>query len=165
MMMTVTRDSRQTASMEDYLEAVLRLDEAGRPVTVTEISKLLNVKKPSVTAAFSRLSEAELVSHERYGDIALTRKGAGVAREVYRRHKTLCYLLAEVLKVDPEIAEEDACRMEHCMSTASFERLAEFIKFVLECPEGKPDCINGFSYYLQHGKRDQKLVAKCRQTK
>jgi DtxR family transcriptional regulator, Mn-dependent transcriptional regulator len=165
MMMTATWDSRQTASMEDYLEAVLRLDEAGKPVTVTEISKLLNVKKPSVTAAFARLSEAGMVLHERYGDITLTRKGFGVARDVYRRHKTLRYLLAEILGIDAETAEEDACRMEHCISSASFERLAEFIEFVLECPEGKPDFIKNFSYYLQHGERDEKLVRKCRETK
>jgi DtxR family transcriptional regulator, Mn-dependent transcriptional regulator len=165
MMMTITRDSLQTASMEDYLEAILRLDEEGKPVTVTEISKLLNVKKPSVTAALTRLSEAGMVLHERYGDIALTRKGAGVAREVYRRHKTLRYLLAEILGVEPETAEEDACRMEHCMSAASSERLAEFIEFVLECPEGKPDFIKNFNYYLQHGERDEKLVQKCRKVK
>jgi DtxR family Mn-dependent transcriptional regulator len=151
----------QTASMEDYLEAMFILVEQGKPVKVTEIGKALGVKKPSVTSALTKLSEAGLVQHEKYGDIVLTADGERIAQDVYQRHCTLRQFLVEILNVDPAVAEGDACRMEHVLSPSSLERLAKFIEFVLHCPRGEPEWLKGFNYYFERGERDEELLARC----
>ena len=153
--------SEQTASMEDYLEAIALLTKDEEPVKVTAISKMLGVSKPSVTSALARLSEARLVTHQRYGDVELTPKGAWIAEDVYRRHKTLRSFLINLLGVDPKVAEEDACRLEHWLSRTSLERLTKFLEFVLTCPRGEPEWLKGFNYYFEHGKRDKELLARC----
>jgi DtxR family Mn-dependent transcriptional regulator len=153
--------TRQTASMEDYLEVMVMLAEEGKAVKVTEISKALGVKKPSVTSALTRLSESGLVTHKRYGSVELTAEGEEIAQDVYWRHKTLRQFLVDILNVEPAVAEGDACRMEHVLSQASLSRLANFMEFMLNCPQGKPQCLTGFDYYLEHGKRDRELVARC----
>lgn len=153
--------TRQTASMEDYLETIALLSEENKAVKVTEISNALGVTKPSVTSALTRLSESGLVTHERYRSVELTPEGERIARDVYWRHETLRHFLVDILNVDPAVAEEDACRVEHLLSRTSLSRLAKFIEFVLNCPRGKPECLRDFDYYLDHGKRDGELLARC----
>jgi len=153
--------TQQTASMEDYLEAIAILAEEGYPVKVTEIGKALGVKKPSVTSALAKLSEAGLVQHEKYGDVVLTAEGARIGQDVYQRHRTLRHFLVEILNVDPSVAEADACRMEHAVSQTTIERLTKFLDFVLNCPRGEAEWLKGLNYYFEHGKRDEELLAKC----
>jgi DtxR family Mn-dependent transcriptional regulator len=147
--------------MEDYLEAIAQLGEEEAEVRVTQISKRLGVKKPSVTAALHKLSEDGLVKHQRYGHVELTAKGRKVAEEVMRRHDVLFRFLSDVLGVDGGTAQDDACRVEHALSPVSLERLATFVEFVLTCPRGQPIWQRQFNYYCEHGERDQEVVAKC----
>lgn len=151
----------QTANMEDYLEAIALLGDGGKPVKVTAISRMLGVRKPSVTSALSKLSEAGLVVHQRYGDVELTPEGARIADDVYRRHMTLRSFLVNILNLAPKVAEEDACRLEHSLSSTSLERLEKFLEFVLGCPRGEPEWLKGFNYYLEHGERDKESLARC----
>jgi DtxR family Mn-dependent transcriptional regulator len=153
--------SEQTASREDYLEAIAELSEVETGVRVTQISNRLGVKKPSVTAALHKLSEDGLVKHKRYGLVELTREGRMIAEGVMRRHEVLFRFLSEVLDIDGEIAQEDACRMEHSLSPTSLEKLAKFVEFVMTCPKGEPVWHKGFKYYFEHGERDQELLARC----
>ncbi len=153
--------SEQTASMEDYLEAIAKLREEEPEVRVTQISRRLGVKKPSVTAALHKLSEDGLVKHKRYGHVELTREGRRIAEDVMHRHEVLFRFLSEVLDVNREIAQEDACKMEHSLSHTGLERLAKFVEFVLSCPKGEPLWHKGFKYYFEHGERDQDIVARC----
>ena len=154
--------THQTASMEDYLKAIVLLSREENRATVTNISKLLSVKKPSVTSALVKLSREGLVVHKRYGSAELTPEGLKAAQDVYHRHSILRYLLVDILKVDPKIAEDDACRMEHSLSPSSLERLDKFIKFTQNCPQGTPDCLEGFNYYLKHGRRSNKIMFRCK---
>jgi DtxR family transcriptional regulator, Mn-dependent transcriptional regulator len=73
---------RHSASMENYLEAIATLGPGKKVVRVKQISDMLGVRMPSVTSALKKLSEQDLVEHERYGHIKLTPEGARVAREV-----------------------------------------------------------------------------------
>jgi len=148
---------KPTASLEDYLEAIAMLKEQGGRVTVTALSKSVGVKKPSVYWALKRLSGAGLVLHERYGDVDLTLEGAHVADEVCRRHRALFSFLTEILMVDPEIADQDACSMEHALSRDSIHRLEKFISLVMECYPGRPDWENIFNRYVDHGKDDRSI--------
>ena len=152
---------RQTPSMEDYLEAVVMLGEGRNVVRVTQISKHLGVKKPSVTSALRKLLEEGLVRHERYGYVELTDEGQKIAEDVFRRHEALRRFLAEILGVDSKIAAEDACKMEHAISQASFSKLAKFVEFVLTCPRGQPDWLRGFAHYSEYGERSEEYLARC----
>ena len=113
--------------MEDYLEAIMLLEQNEQTATVTSISRFLEVKKPSVTAALSKLTERNLVEHQRYGSVGLTIEGSRAARDVYRRHTTLRNFLTDVLGVDPRTAEKDACKLEHSLSPASMDKLTRFM--------------------------------------
>ena len=145
----------QTASMEDYLEAVAMLRGKGKVVKVSQISRKLKVKMPSVTSALKKLSEQGLVEHEKYGHIKLTLEGNKVAEEVLRRHKALTRFLTEALGIDQETAEEDACKMEHFISSLSMERLAKFVEFIGACPLGRANFPSRYEYYLEHGELPQ----------
>jgi len=147
--------------MEDYLEAIALLRGEGGVVRVKQISQALGVKKPSVTSALKKLSEEGLVEHERYGHVRLTAEGDEVAQDVIRRHETLRRFLTEILSIEPQIAGEDACKIEHAISATTLERLANFLEFVLNCPRGKPEWLKGFNYYLEHGERPEEHLARC----
>lgn len=157
--------TKPTSSMEDYLEAIAMIKEQGGRVTVTDLSKSLKVKKPSVVAALKKLTGGGLVIHERYGDVQLTKEGVRIAGEVYHRHQTLNSFLVNLLNIDPKVAEEDACRMEHSLSPASLEKLEKFLEFVLGCPRGEPEWLKSFNYFFKHGERDEEAMAKCQREK
>ena len=150
----------QTASMEDYLEAIAKLGEGRRVVRVKQISEMLGVKMPSVTSALKKLSEQELVEHERYGHIKLTPEGDKVASDVICRHEALTRFLAEALGIDQETAEEDACKIEHVISPLSMERLAKFVEFIEACPLGRANFPSRYKYYLEHGELPQDCLER-----
>jgi DtxR family Mn-dependent transcriptional regulator len=141
----------QTASMEDYLEAIANIGEGRKAVRVKQISEMLGVKMPSVTSALKKLSEQELVEHERYGHIKLTPEGDKVARDVIYRHEALTRFFAQALGINQEIAEEDACKIEHVISPLSMERLSKFVEFIEACPLGGANFPSRYKYYLEHG--------------
>lgn len=145
----------QTASMEDYLEAIAVLSEKYKVVKVKELSKMLGVKMPSVTSALKKLSEQELVEHERYGHIRLTPEGDKIARDVICRHEALTRFFAQALGIDKETAEDDACKIEHVISPVSMERLAKFVEFIEACPLGGANFPSRYEYYLEHGELPQ----------
>ncbi len=153
------KETGLTASMEDYLEAISILEENRKYVRVRDISKHMDVSMPSVTGALKSLSEKELVNHEKYEYVELTEQGAEIAQGVRRRHSAILRFLTEVLNVDPEVAEKDSCGMEHAISITTMDRLLKLIECMNECPNGTPECLERFDYYVKHG---EKLpIASC----
>jgi len=152
---------RESPGLEDYLEAIGHLSRDNPEVGVTEISQELNVKKPSVTSAVKRLKQKNLVEHEAYGPVVLTKKGKILADEVSRRHEVLFQFFTNVLEIDEEIADEDACRIEHYVSEKTLEKISTFVDFLLSCPRGKPVVIENFAYYANHGKRSEEMRHGC----
>jgi DtxR family Mn-dependent transcriptional regulator len=148
-------EREQTASMEDYLEAIANLGEGRKVVRVKQISEILGVKMPSVSSALKKLSEQELVEHERYGHIKLTPEGDKVARDVIYRHEALARFFVQALGINRETAEEDACKIEHVISPLSMERLAKFVEFIEACPLGSANFPSRYEYYLEHGELPQ----------
>lgn len=117
-------------SGEDYLEAILvqEIRHDSDKVRSTDIAKHLGVSRPSVSRAMSILKADGYVEMETYGDVSLTAKGRAVAEEVYDRHRMLTRFLRDILGVDREIAEHDACLIEHDISSQSMQKLTEFIR-------------------------------------
>ena len=153
--------TQQTASMEDYLEAIAVLRDQRGVVRVSHISEALAVSMPSVTAAVKKLAEEGLVEHEPYGHVDLTTDGDAIARDVFHRHEALRRFLQEILGVESEAATEDACRMEHVISASTRDRLCKFIEFVLGNPRGTPEWIEHFNYYFEHGEMPETCLARC----
>ena len=151
----------QSASMEDYLEAIAKLGEKRKAVRVKQLSERLGVKMPSVTSALRKLSDQELVEHERYGHIRLTAEGGRVARDVIGRHEALTRFFAQALGINRETAEQDACKIEHVISPLSMERLARFVEFIEACPQGGTNFPSRYGYYLEHGELPEDCSNRC----
>ncbi|MDR3167107.1 MAG: metal-dependent transcriptional regulator, partial [Treponema sp.] len=116
-----------TQSLEDYLEMVSFLADEGE-VRVTDIATRLGVSKPSVLTALKVLEEQGLLEHERYRTVSLTPKGVLQAAEIRDRHSFLTAFLRDVVGVSPEIAEKDACKMEHLLSAETFKKIKNLTK-------------------------------------
>jgi DtxR family Mn-dependent transcriptional regulator len=111
-----------TQSLEDYLEMVSFLSDEGE-VRVTDIATRLGVSKPSVLTALKTLEAQGLLEHERYRTVTLTQQGAVMASEIRDRHNFLTAFLRDTIGVNPETAEEDACKMEHILSEETLKKM------------------------------------------
>lgn len=116
-----------TGSLEDYLEIIYVLSENKGEVRLTDIATSLNCSKPSVSKALALLKTKNFINQERYSSITLTDKGYKTAKEIYFRHKTLVDFFKNTLGVDEEIAQEDACKIEHVISHESLNRLIKYM--------------------------------------
>ena len=113
---------RSFESREDYLEAILVLQNEKGAVRSIDIAAKLGFTKPSVSRAMGLL---EYITVDRDGFIRLTETGRAAAESVYERHRLLTDCLIR-LGVSPETAAEDACRVEHVISAESFEKIKEY---------------------------------------
>ncbi|MDR0400677.1 MAG: metal-dependent transcriptional regulator [Treponema sp.] len=116
-----------TQSLEDYLEMVSFLADEGE-VRVTDIAVRLKVSKPSVLTALRILEQQGYLDHERYRAVRLTPAGVVRAREIRDRHSLLTVFLQDVVGVNPEIAEKDACKMEHLLSDETLKKIKTLVK-------------------------------------
>ena len=112
-------------SAENYLEAILALSEKGN-VRSIDVAQHLTFSKPSVSRAMSLLRENGYVIMDDDGLLHLTDSGYEIAARIYERHQLLTKWLTQ-LGVDPEVAAEDACKIEHDLSVESFEALKRHI--------------------------------------
>lgn len=124
-------------SAEDYLEAILMLQEQKGYARSVDIAGLLAVTKPSVSFAMKKLRENGYITMDEDNLIALTGTGETIARRILDRHNTLSSFL-ESLGVDEQTAREDACKMEHDLSEASYEAIRRRMQGCEECPKQVP---------------------------
>jgi len=141
---------RLSESMEDYLEIIYRLEKKKGFARTSDISSFFGHKPSSVTGMLQKLDEQALVNYEKYRGVTLTAKGKQLAKDVSRRHETLVSFL-KVLGIDKEIAEEDACRIEHAVHKETIERLRKFVSFVQKAPKD-PKWLRHFEYFIKTGK-------------
>ncbi len=105
-----------------------------RVARVSDIAATMGVQMPTVTGALKHLAEHSLVNYEPYQFVTLTPEGAAIAESMVRRHDVLRKFITEVLALPDEIADRDACGMEHALSDETLGRLIEFLRFIEECP-------------------------------
>jgi len=121
-------EPKLTRSLEDYLEAVYILQREKGEARMKDLAARLNVRASSANEAIEKLAERNLVKHERYGSIVLTKEGEDLAKRIYNRHLVLLKFLHEVLGVDRETAERDSCALEHSISEETLKKLLSFIE-------------------------------------
>lgn len=119
--------SKLSSSSEDYLEAIYQLGGANSTVRSVDLAEKLDVSKASVNKAVNNLKAAGFVEQPHYGDISLTQQGLLYARGVLNRHEMLMEFLTDVLGVEAEVAQEEACMMEHAISDDTLSRWMEFM--------------------------------------
>lgn len=107
-------------SGENYLETILVLTKKNGSVRSIDIADAMQFTKASVSRAMSILKRDNYIIMHPDGSILLTKEGQKKATAVYDRHVTLTRYINEVLDVDVEIAEKDACRIEHIISPETF---------------------------------------------
>ena len=113
-------------SAENYLETILMLSQKLPVVRSVDVAAELNFKKSSVSVAMKKLRENHHIVVSREGYISLTESGKEIADRIYERHTLLSSWL-ERLGVDPKTAAEDACRIEHVISSESFEAIKKHV--------------------------------------
>jgi DtxR family Mn-dependent transcriptional regulator len=123
-----------TSAMEDYLEAIYHLEQESRIARVRDIASRLDVKMSSVSSALKTLSSRGLIRYDPHQYIVLTERGMEKAKEIVRRHEIIKSFLTRVLKVGENLAEDNACRLEHDLDPEVMERLVGFMEFVEMCP-------------------------------
>lgn len=112
------------ASGEDYLEAVLVLQRQKGAVRSVDLAHHMGYSKPSISHAVGNLRSGGFLEVGPDGCLELTEQGRAVAEKIYERHRFFTeHLIA--LGVEPELAERDACRIEHVISAESFEKLKQ----------------------------------------
>jgi DtxR family Mn-dependent transcriptional regulator len=151
-----------SATMEDYLESILELEKENKHAFVKDIAQRMNVKLPTVTSMLNTLQKRDLVIHEKYNHVELTQKGRKIAKEIHRSHTIIRKFLMHVLSIDAHTADEDACRMEHAVSSRTLERLVKFMEFIEECPRGGSDWLQNFDKYRKHGCSDEKCLEQMK---
>ena len=107
-------------SGENYLETILVLTKKNGSVRSIDIADAMQFTKASVSRAMSILKRDNYIIMHPDGSILLTKEGQKKATAVYDRHVTLTRYINEILGVDMEIAEKDACRIEHIISPETF---------------------------------------------
>lgn len=126
------RGHKLSMAGEDYLEAIYRIMHEGAdseaPVRSVDVADLLGVSKASVSKALAMLKEAGMVEQMRYGRVTLTDDGKRYARRVWRSHRALRSFLINELGVDREVADEEACLMEHYLSEDTIDRWCEHLE-------------------------------------
>ena len=113
-------------SVEDYLETILILSKRLPVVRAVDITAELNYSKSSVSAALKNLKAKEYITVESHGYINLTETGKSIAMSIYERHEWFAKWLIS-LGVDESTANADACRMEHAISSVSFDAIKKNI--------------------------------------
>lgn len=117
---------------EDYLESIYRImleqDAFATGIRSVDVAEQLEVSKASVNKAITTLKEHGMVEQSRYGRVTLTEEGLEYGKDVWHRHRTLRLFLTEELGVDAEIADDEACLMEHDLSADTMRRWCDYLE-------------------------------------
>ena len=114
-------------SAENYLESIFSIKKEKGCVRSIDVANDLGVSKPSVSVAMKNFREEGYITVDQNGYLDLTEKGLAIAMAVYERHLVIAKALM-ALGVSEEVAYSDSCKIEHCISKESFDKLKEFLQ-------------------------------------
>ena len=136
---------------EDYLEAIYSISSKNGFARTTDISDYLKIKPPSVTEMLQKLSQEGFLIYKRYRGVTLTENGKKIGKSVKGRHDALRELL-QILQIPDDIADKDACKMEHDLDPTTIIQIKKFLTFVKNCPKSMPRWLEHFKEYSKTGK-------------
>lgn len=122
--------------MEEYLEAIGKLEERGEPVTTSALARECKVAPPTVTQMLHRLTEQGLITYAPRKGVALTEAGRALSASVIRRHRLWERFLHDVLGLRWDQVHDQACRLEHATSPDLERHLERTLATRDTCPHG-----------------------------
>jgi len=135
--MSVT--SEVSPTIEEYLEAVYKLQERNGAAKTTELAKQLKVALGTITNTIESMEKQSLIVHQPYKGVKLTAKGRRIALDVVRRHRLSERLLVDILRLDWGKAHDAACKLEHVFTDRELSRpLEKALGYPKTCPHGNP---------------------------
>jgi DtxR family Mn-dependent transcriptional regulator len=138
---------------EEYVEIIFVLQNRNGSAKTGEISSEMVIRPSSVTEMLQKLQEEGFILYEPYKGAQLTDAGKKLAQELMKKHKIIADFL-EIIGVQRDLAEADACQIEHHVTRKTLQRLGKFVEFINDAPH-EPKWIEHFNYYVQTGKRKQ----------
>ncbi|MCL5073727.1 MAG: metal-dependent transcriptional regulator [Actinobacteria bacterium] len=131
-----------TATIEEYLEAILNMISENKTVVGARLAESLQVSPPTITAALQRMKRDGLIATNERKEVSLTEKGFKLAISMVRRHRLAERLLTDILKIPWSESHQDACLLEHGISDKVMEKLYQVLGKPDKCPHGNPIPIN-----------------------
>ena len=156
-------------TIEDYIELVYDVQKGKKRVHTNDIASALNINPASVTEIFQKLNAEGYVRYKKYVGIRLTDKGKNIALKIKKKHNTLSEFLM-LLGIDKNIAEKDACEMEHILHPSTMDTVIKFVEVVKQC-EVTPFWLERLKEYVRTGKLSEcppelyELCQKFKKTK
>jgi DtxR family Mn-dependent transcriptional regulator len=120
---------------EEYIEVMYLLAREKGAIRVKDLADKLGVRPPSVVEFLEKLSKKGYIRYEKGEFIVLSEKGRMVAEEIYSRHIALKDFLMLLLKIPEDIAERDACYIEHGIHETTLNIIKQFMKYIRERSE------------------------------
>ena len=142
-----------SASLEDYLEAILNITSKTDVARSRDIAKSLGVSRASVTGALRVLKEKGLANYKPYGYVTLTESGQATATDIVRKHNILKSFFIDVLGIESEVAQKAACKAEHELDPEIIQKLLSFIEFVTQSSNNGRDLADEFQNFCKNNKQ------------
>ena len=161
-----TENTNLSSSLEDYLEAIFNLAKDSNIARSKDIAKSLGVSRASVTGALRVLKEKGLANYKPYNYVTLTKTGRATAAEIAKKHRILKSFFIDVLGIEPNTAQEAACKAEHALGPGIIAKLLCFIEFVSHSSKNGYDLADQFMKFCKNqpsknaNKRDNKNGAE-----
>jgi len=137
-----------TTRTEQYIETIYEIVKKKGYARVKDVSELLGVGFSAVSEMFNKLSEKGYINYEKHGGVTLTKKGEKLAINLSKKHKVLRDFFI-ILGIDEEVADEDACEIEHVVKQETMDRLTKFVGFVKSHKD--PHWLERFKEYYETG--------------
>ncbi len=134
---------------EDYLEAILNITEEKGHSRIKDIAVTLGVRPPSVIEMMKKLDKKKFVIYRKHDGVTLTERGREVASIIKDRHDTIKAFL-KIISVPEQIAERDACTMEHELDSITTKQIKNLVNFVKTAPE-YPQWLEHFDEFCMTG--------------
>ena len=128
MMKELKEMEKLSAAMEDYLKTIYHLSSCNSAIYIREIARQMRVSKASVCRATDFLCRKGLIVKNKYQDLSLTEEGYKQAALLSRKNSILQKFLSEILHIDPNVADKDACSIEHGISLESFQSICRYLE-------------------------------------
>lgn len=127
-------DDRYNTTVQEYVEVIRDLTRRSLVARVKEIAERRGVRASSVSTALVTLRQLGLIDHEHYGYVALTDGGRELGETLARRHAVILCFLRDILGVEQDAADREACRLEHAISPETLDALIRYVSQVEGCP-------------------------------
>ncbi len=142
-------DHGASVRWEQYIETIDAVQRKKGYAKVKDVATAMDVGLPTVTEMFGKLDEAGLINYQKWSGVTLTEEGQAMADDLRRKHDTLREFLT-ILGVPEDVADADACTMEHSVSAETLDRLTRFVDFV-NVPEDGPIWLKHFGEFYETG--------------